>query len=183
MFGLGEALTIGGGLLGGLLGGKDKQQSQTQTNEPWAPAQPYILDNLKREQQLQNYYQQNPFNPQQIQGYSNLFGDTQNFRDNIMPGLLGFANRGMTSNYQRSLGPGARQAQQAPQQAAFSMPRSNPMLDLNRGQNPFYQATPAPAPASTGFNLTDPENAGLLEYLRGQYAQSKQNNRANDGGA
>lgn len=96
-----------GPVVGGALGyasGGDKQTTTTQNRDPWAPAQPYILDNLKTNAALQQYYQKNPFNQQQIEGYSNLFGDNQNFHDNVMPGLLDFANKGMTSNYQRATG-------------------------------------------------------------------------------
>lgn len=104
MFGL-ESLI--GPVVGGLLGASgsgDKTTTQTATKDPWGPAQPYILNNLQNEANLQKYYQQNPFNAQQIQGYSNLFSDINNFRNNVAPGLMNFANQGMTSGYQRATG-------------------------------------------------------------------------------
>ena len=48
-------LSLGATALGGLLGSKaggDQTQTQTQTRDPWAPAQPYMLQNLKNEAAL-----------------------------------------------------------------------------------------------------------------------------------
>lgn len=161
-------LSIGATALGGLLGSKaggDQQQTATATKDPWAPAQPYMLDNLKNEASLQQYYQATPFNQQQTEGYSNLFGDIGNFRNNVMPGLMDFANKGMTSSYQRQSGgnPGSgggyggavqpggmRQAGQGP----FSVNQGaqqgvNGLLDLNGAMNPHANgAIKAPAPAT-----------------------------------
>jgi hypothetical protein len=94
--------TVGGALLS--KGGGGSQASSTNTKEPWAPAQPYILDNLKREAGLQDYYNKNPFNVMQKTGYQNQASDLDNFRSNIAPGLLNFANQGMNSQYQRQRG-------------------------------------------------------------------------------
>ena len=91
-------------IVGGLLGGGEETQTQTQTNSPWAPAQPYMLRGMEDTEKLRNYYQKNPFNQQQIQSYSNLFNDNNNFRSNIAPGLMNFANSGMTGQYQRATG-------------------------------------------------------------------------------
>lgn len=93
---------LGSAALGGLLGGKDGEK--TSKTEPWGPAQPYILDNLKSSKKLQDFYQQNPFNQQQKTAYQNTFGDLDNFRQNTAPGLMDFANKAMTSNYQRQRG-------------------------------------------------------------------------------
>ena len=100
-FGLsaGAVSLIGGGL--GLLAGGDSQQSQTASKEPWADAAPWLRENLRTGQGLQNYYQQNPFNPQQQTAYQNIFGDLDAFRNQMAPGLMGFANRLMGSSYQR----------------------------------------------------------------------------------
>ena len=92
-----------GGIAGAAAGG-DTKTGATATRDPWAPAQPYMLDNLKREASLQQQLTDKPFNEQQTQGYNNLFGDIGNFRQNVMPGLMNFANKGMTSSYQRQAG-------------------------------------------------------------------------------
>lgn len=149
--GLSSALVALGGAIGGLLGGGSggsQTATQTANKEPWGPAQKYILDNLQKEAALQNYYQKSPFNPQQLLGYSNLFGDIGNFRNNVAPGLMDFANRGMTSSYQRQRGGapgsaggygGAVQPGGLLQsgQGAFSVNRTPSLLDLNVAQNPF----------------------------------------------
>lgn len=140
-----------GSLLGGLFGAGasgDTKTGATQSRDPWAPAQPFILKNLQNEADLQSYYQKTPFNQQQQQGYSNLFGDIGNFRDNVAPGLMDFANRGMASNYQRqrgsapgSIGYGAPTATPQAAPGPFSVARGaqaqNPMLDLNGAANPY----------------------------------------------
>ncbi len=146
--------------IGALAGSGKDEQTTTAKSDPWGPAQPYMLRNLQDTEKLGNYYKQNPFNPQQIEGYSNLFGDNQNFRQNIAPGLMNFANRGMGSNYQRQrvARPGgvagyggsnpAQQQMQAPQGVSggllgpFSVgggqaAPTGGLLDLNGAQNPF----------------------------------------------
>lgn len=151
---------IAGGLLGAL-GSKDTKTAAEQTKAPWAPAQPYMLKNLQNESDLQDYYKKTPFNTQQQQGYSNLFGDIGNFRDNVMPGLMDFANKGMTSSYARQTGgaPGSgggyggdvrpggmSQSGQGPFSVARgAQPQQNTMLDLNGAQNPFANGAIKPA--------------------------------------
>lgn len=97
---------VAGAVVGGLMGG-DEQQSQTATKDPWAPADPYLRGSLTTGGNLERYYQQNPFNRLQQQGYQNLFSDLDQFRGQMQPGLMNFANQMMTSNYQR----GPRQSQ------------------------------------------------------------------------
>lgn len=148
-----------GPAIGGLLGGGDDEQTQTSTNAPWAAAQPFMLRNLQDTEKLGNYYKQNPFNKQQIESYSNLFGDNNNFRSNIAPGLMNFANSGMTGQYQRATGgrpgdgagyggmrqPGGRSqgllgASTGQSSGPFSVgqgAQSGGLLDLNGAQNPF----------------------------------------------
>jgi len=95
-------LSGGAILLGGLLGASGSRGGTTTANkEPWAPAQPYLLDNLKTNDDLQQWYQQNPFNAQQRTAYQNTFSDLDNFRSNVAPGLMQFANNAMTGGYQR----------------------------------------------------------------------------------
>lgn len=146
--------------IGALAGSGKDEQTTTAKSDPWGPAQPYMLRNLQDTEKLGNYYKQNPFNQQQIESYSNLFGDNQNFRNNIAPGLMQFANNGMGSNYQRQRvsRPGgvagygrqnyAPQPQQAPSWPSggllgpFSVgggqaAPTGGLLDLNGAQNPF----------------------------------------------
>lgn len=91
---------IAGSVVGGLLsdGGGEEQ---TATKEPWSAAAPWLRENLRTGQGLQGYYQQNPFNQQQQASYQNTFGDIDAFRNQMAPGLMGFANKLMGSSYQR----------------------------------------------------------------------------------
>lgn len=91
---------IAGSVVGGLMSG-DSQQSQTASKEPWKDAAPWLRENLRTGQGLQSYYQQNPFNPQQQTAYQNTFGDLDAFRNQMAPGLMGFANKLMGGSYQR----------------------------------------------------------------------------------
>lgn len=158
-------ITAGASILGGLLGSKNKGSTTTAKQEPWGPAQQYLIDNLATNKQLQDWYQQNPFNPQQKQAYQNLYADQDNFRGNVAPGLMQFANNMMGSNYQRQAParPGGAagytggllepaqtpapqpQAQQSGLLASnrpgpFSVAQTTPygQIDWNK-QNPFYK--------------------------------------------
>lgn len=157
-----DFLSLGTTLLGGLFGSKNKGTTTTTKQEPWGPAQQYLIDNLATNKQLQDWYQQNPFNPQQKQAYQNLFADQDNFRGNVAPGLMQFANNMMGSQYQRQaparpgggagytgglLGP-MQQQQQAPQggllapnrPGPFSVAPGTPYGQINwNAQNPFYK--------------------------------------------
>lgn len=93
---------IGGAVVGGLFGGGGGGGGQTQSKEPWEAARPWLEENIRTGQDLQRYYQQNPFNPQQQQAYNNIFADQANFRGQIAPGMMDFANRLMGTNYQRA---------------------------------------------------------------------------------
>lgn len=185
-FGLSAAsvLPIAGAVLGGMGGGGGGQQttSSTATKDPWGPAQPYIKKNLENEAALQEYYRKTPFNQQQIEGYSNLFGDIGNFRNNVAPGLMDFANKGMTSSYQRQRGgaPGSVAGYGGSVQpggllqsgqGAFSVNRTPSLLDLNGAQNPFAKgAIPAESAASvaetTAPEMT-PEEKMIQAMLKG----------------
>ena len=190
----GNAGSIIGGLLGAAGGGSSTTQA-TQSKDPWGPAQPYILGNLQKEAALQDYYANTPFNAQQQQGYSNLFGDNQNFRDNIAPGLMSFANQGMTGSYQRATGGpvgsgggygGARMPGGMSQGGAgpFSVNRGavsgqNSLLDLNGAQNPYsngaIQAPKAAAPAVSA-------QGGLLGTNQGNYGHDGSTGGTQSGG-
>jgi hypothetical protein len=149
-----------GPAVGALAGGGSDTQTTTNKSDPWGPAQPYMLRNLQDTEQLGNYYKKNPFNQQQTESYSNLFADNNNFRNNIAPGLMQFANNGMGSNYQRARvnrpgdvagyggGTSARRGSPMPSGVSggllgpFSVgggsaAPSGGLLDLNGAQNPF----------------------------------------------
>lgn len=88
---------IGGAALGALAG-QDQTQSSSNTKDPWGPAQPYLLDNLKTNSNAQEYYRTNPFSDLQKQQYQGLFNSLANSQANV-PGLL--ANAGNFSKSSR----------------------------------------------------------------------------------
>ena len=90
---------IAGAVVGGLM--SDGGGQQTATKEPWSAAAPWLRQLLEQGQNLQAYYQQNPWNNLQQTAYQNTFSDIDNFRNSIAPGLMGFANRLMGQNYSR----------------------------------------------------------------------------------
>ena len=119
-----------------------KGATQTQNREPWGPAVPWLTDNLKTGQDLQNYYQRNPFSDQQKIGMQNQLGMADQFNSQMMPGLMDFANKGMTSQYQRGAGgaPGSV--------AGYGGAQRQPGL-LSSGAGPFS------APKTQAFGLID----------------------------
>ena len=86
--------------MGGGEGGGGKQETASKT--PWEPAIKPLTNSLNTGQDLERYYQQNPFNRLQQQGYQNQFADLDQFRSQTAPGLMAFANKLMGSNYQRA---------------------------------------------------------------------------------
>jgi hypothetical protein len=170
-----------GAAMGALFGGQNQgPQTQTAKREPWEPAQPYILDNLKDAKKLQDFYKKTPFNPQQETSYQNMFGDLDNFRQNMAPGLMGFANSAMSSNYQRQRGgaPGSGGGYGGPVQPAGTLPNGQPkpfsvapsksygLLDFN-AQNPYTNgAIKADKPADTA--PMDAVQSAYLLQLRQQ---------------
>jgi len=80
---------VGGALMSG--GGSDKNGgagTQTQSKEPWAPAQPWIMNNLVQGQNLQNAYTNQPFSQLQNQAYNNQNNQSAYMRA-LVPDLLG----------------------------------------------------------------------------------------------
>jgi len=87
-------LKVGGTVLaaaGGAAASKDSTTSKSSTNEPWAEAKPYLLDNLKTNAAMQEHYRANPFSDLQKQQYQGLFDSLANSKANV-PGLLANAN-------------------------------------------------------------------------------------------
>ena len=187
-----DFLGIGATILGGLLGGKNKGSTTTAKQEPWGPAQQYLIDNLATNKQLQDWYQQNPFNPQQKQAYQNLYADQDNFRGNVAPGLMQFANNMMGSQYRRQaparpggaagytgglLGPAPPQQPaeraQVPQTGLlsanrpgpFSVAPSTPYGQINwNAQNPFYKTPEQLAEEARLKALAAQQQAQQLTY-------------------
>lgn len=95
------AASVAGAAVGGMMGGGGGGESQTASKEPWEPARKPLTNSIGTLQDLERYYQQNPFNRLQQQGYQNTFSDLDQFRNQMQPGLMNFANNAMTSNYQR----------------------------------------------------------------------------------
>ena len=93
---------IAGSVIGGLMGDSGGGSQQTASKEPWAPVQPWLLENIDYGRGLQSHYQQNPFNQLQQTAYQNTFGDLDAFRNQMAPGLMNFANNLMGSSYNRS---------------------------------------------------------------------------------
>ena len=110
---------LGGAALGALAG--SQTSTQTASRDPWAPAQQWLKDNITSGQALQKQYADHPFNQQQMTAYQNQANNADNFRSNIAPGLMNFANGMMNSNYQRTLGAGAPGAPAGP-----AKPQTNP---------------------------------------------------------
>lgn len=85
----GAAVSVVGGALmndGGSSGGG--AGSQTQSKEPWAAAQPWIMNNLMQGQALQNAYTAQPFSNLQNQAYNNQ-GNQSAYMRALVPDLLG----------------------------------------------------------------------------------------------
>lgn len=77
-----------------------KQQGEN-SKKPWSAVEPWIMSNIEDGQALQGHYKENPWNVLQQNGYQNLYGDIDNFRSSIAPGLMNYANGLMNTNYQR----------------------------------------------------------------------------------
>lgn len=93
---------IAGGLVGGLFGDSGGGKQTTETKQPWGPAQQALIDSIAKGQKLQGYYEQNPFNQLQQTSLQNLYGDIDNYRQNMAPSMMTLSNRLMNSNYQRA---------------------------------------------------------------------------------
>jgi hypothetical protein len=59
------------GALAGSQAGGSSTTTTSANKDPWAPAQPFLLQNLKNNSDLQSYYAANPFNQMQKEGYQN----------------------------------------------------------------------------------------------------------------
>lgn len=149
---------VAGAVVGGLMsdGGGEEQ---TATKEPWSAAAPWLRENIAQGQNLQAYYQQNPWNSLQQTGYQNIYGDLDNFRSNMAPGLMDFANKLMGQNYSR----GGATMQNKPQ----AMPRSSAqsgnggmLSGLLSGAQSGQQSRGSSGP----FSVSPGQSYGLLDF-------------------
>ena len=132
-----------GGLLGGAGGGSSQGGTQTMNKDPWLPAQDWMKSNLATGQNLQNYYQKNPFNQQQQAAYGNLASGSD-YLNRVTPGLLqqfsqpaafDRANpRAMPSPFSFMAPDNPQNAHQYGGMMSPSMPQRG---DMNQNQNPF----------------------------------------------
>ncbi|MBA3773833.1 MAG: hypothetical protein H0X13_15485 [Ramlibacter sp.] len=129
-----------------------KGASETAKKDPWEPAAPWLKQNLQTGQDLQGYYQRNPFNQQQQNAHGNLSAGT-NYMNQLVPGLLQQMSGARGFDRRNPLG---RQAgTMFPQQPSMlnSGFGSGPMTgqnNMNFWNNPFANGgiqAPAPAPA------------------------------------
>lgn len=193
-----------GSVVGGLFGSEGGGgQQQTQSREPWGPASKLLESYLDQNKQLNSYYQQNPFNPQQQVGYQNLLSGYDNFNQNIAPGLMSLANHFTGSGYQRQGGSGSGLAGTNPYarasmgavsqgipQGGAATPFIQPLqvqygtVDWN-AQNPYRnELKPAPAQAPTNGNQGGQQS--FEEWLRINnplaYQEMDSNRRYGQGG-
>jgi hypothetical protein len=173
---------VAGAVVGGLLSDDGGGQSSTQNKEPWKEVQPWLKENITQGQQLQQQYQQNPFNSIQQQAYGNMFGDMDSFRNNIAPNMMQFANNAMSGGgYQRPQysQPGAAGYAQRPpvtqQQPSLLQPSAQPMPSPAGGygsllQSAFQSAAKPPAPVvAPEAPLKEDEFKKMFESNMGRY--------------
>ena len=155
---------IAGSIVGGLM--SDGEQ-QTATKEPWSAAAPWLRENIAQGQNLQAYYQQNPWNSLQQTGYQNIYGDLDNFRNSIAPGMMDFANRLMGTNYSRGGATMQNKPQAMPQSVAQS--GNGGMLSgllsgagqQSRGSSGPFSVSPGQSYGLLDFNALNPYNGAL----------------------
>lgn len=138
---------LAGAALGGLLGGGSSGgQTQTQSRDPWSAAVPWLSANLGLGQNLQKYYQQNPFSEQQKQAYDNSFNMSDRYRQ-AMPQLMSQMN---TGTFDRT-NPLSR-----PQMMQFGNLGFTPTPNPQRWVNPYTtgQIQQAAAPVATPQNAS-----------------------------
>jgi hypothetical protein len=143
---------IAGSVVGGLM--SDGGEQQTASKEPWKDAAPWLRENIAQGRNLQAYYQQNPFNQPQQTAYQNTFTDLDAFRNSMAPGLMGFANKLMGTNYSRG-----QAGQQMPMQQA-QMVQTKPMQQMQGGgvdqsSGLLSQQGPFSVPQGQSYGLLD----------------------------
>ena len=146
---------VAGAVVGGLT--SDGEQ-QTATKEPWKDAAPWLRENIAQGQNLQAYYQQNPWNNLQQTAYQNTFSDIDQFRNSMAPGLMDFANRLMGQNYSR--GATARMPMGNMQQTK-PQAMSGLLSGQSGGQSGPFSVAPNRSYGLLDFNALNPYNGAL----------------------
>lgn len=144
---------IAGSVVGGLM--SDGEQ-QTATKEPWSAAAPWLRQQLEQGQNLQAYYQQNPWNNLQQTAYQNTFSDIDQFRNSIAPGLMGFANKLMGQNYSRGGAQTMGNMQQTKPQAMNGL-----LSGQSGGQSGPFSVAPNRSYGLLDFKALNPYNNAL----------------------
>ena len=145
------AAPVIGGLIGGSSSGNSQGGTQTVNKDPWSAAQPWMRQNLTTGQNLQNYYQTNPFNAQQQSAYSNL-GSGADYINRAVPGLLqqfsqptGFDRSNPTARPSPINFSAPSVAPQAAQAFGGQMQASAPVQgSMNQTVNPFGNGSISP---------------------------------------
>ena len=150
---------IAGSVVGGLM---SDGEEQTATKEPWSAAAPWLRENIAQGQNLQAYYQQNPWNNLQQTAYQNTYSDIDQFRNSMAPGLMDFANRLMGQNYSRG-GATARMPmgnmQQTKPQAMGGL--LSLLSGQSGGQSGPFSVAPSRSYGLLDFNALNPYNNAL----------------------
>ena len=146
---------IAGSVVGGLMSDGGEQQSTSK--EPWSAAAPWLRENIAQGQNLQAYYQQNPWNSLQQTGYQNTFSDIDNFRNSIAPGMMDFANRLMGTNYSRG-GTTMQNKPQAMPQSVAQSGNGGMLSGLLSGAGQQSRGSSGP------FSVSPGQSYGLLDF-------------------
>lgn len=154
---------IAGSVVGGLMsdGGGS---SQTASKEPWEPARKPLINSINTGQDLERYYQQNPFNPLQQQGYQNLFADLDQFRSQLSPQLMQFANSMMQSDYQRGPRNSQAEAMGRPMQQQMPQQYQTKPMQLQGGLLAAPQSTMPQSGLLGAFQAPSAGNYGPLNF-------------------
>ena len=147
---------VAGAVVGGLM--SDGEQ-QTATKEPWKDAAPWLRENIAQGQNLQAYYQQNPWNNLQQNAYQNTYSDIDQFRNSMAPGMMDFANRLMGQNYSRG-GTTARMPMGNMQQTK-PQAMSGLLSGQSGGQSGPFSVAPNRSYGLLDFNALNPYNGAL----------------------
>lgn len=167
------AVPIAASVIGGMMSGGGSQSSnQSQTRTPWAPAAPWLTSNVNRGQDLQKFYQANPFSPAQQQAYGNQFALSNSYRAN-MPGLMQTMNN--TGTFDR-MNPTASRPQmfqfQAPANLGFS---ADPFAGLPTES--AIQAMKPPAAQPSMPNLSPSQMTILQQMISNQQNANQWNSQ------
>ena len=155
------AVPIAGAVVGGLMSDGPESQQTTVDKSPWKEAEPWIKDNIGTGQRLQQYYQQNPFNPIQQNAIQQTLSDQSHYRNSMLPGLMDFANQMMGSNYSRQ--PGNPFIPQQAQQAGL-MRHQGPQQSMD-------STRPMQADAGPSMDSARPEQMSPLAGQLGDLAR------------